>query len=107
MDCLFCKILNGDIPSNKVYEDEKTYAFYDISPMAKTHILVIPKKHYDCVANADKETIADVFTAITNITKQLGITDFRVVANNGEEAGQTVFHLHFHILAGEKLGPMC
>lgn len=109
MDCLFCKIIAGEIPSNKVYEDDKIYAFYDIAPAAPTHFLVVPKAHISgasaiTVENAD--LVGYIYAKIAEITKQQGITSYRVVTNCGEDAGQTVFHLHFHVLAGKTLGAM-
>ena len=106
MDCLFCKIAAGEIPSKKLYEDELVYAFYDIAPQAPTHFLVIPKAHISgCSAvTPDNSAIAArCFEVIAKVTKQLGITEFRVVSNCGESAGQTVFHLHFHVLAGRDM----
>lgn len=111
-DCLFCKIAAGEIPSNKVYEDDQVLAFYDINPMAKVHVLVIPKAHIDSVAAITAENaalVAHIFTVIPKIAQDLGLEDgFRVVSNCGENAGQTVKHLHFHILGGQKLSlAMC
>ena len=107
MDCLFCKIVAGEIPSTKVYEDKTVLAFRDISPMAPTHILVIPKAHIDSVAQVNQENsavIAHIFEVIAQIAQQEGLEDgFRVVSNCGEHAGQTVKHLHFHILGGREL----
>lgn len=107
MDCLFCKIVAGDIPSTKVYEDETVLAFRDISPMAPTHILVIPKAHIDSVAQVNQENsgvIAHIFEVIAQIAQQEGLADgYRVVSNCGAHAGQTVKHLHFHILGGREL----
>lgn len=109
-NCIFCKIIKGEIPSEKVYEDEKILAFKDINPAAPIHILVIPKKHIENVLEVepeDKETIADIFQAINKIAKQLGIEEdgFRIINNCGKDAGQEVMHLHFHMLAGGKMGP--
>jgi len=107
MDCLFCKIVAGEIPSTKVYEDDKVLAFRDIAPMAPTHILVIPKTHIGSVAeitadNAD--LVAHIFTVIPKIAKDEGLdSGYRVVSNCGPDAGQTVQHLHFHILGGKQL----
>ena len=107
MDCIFCKIAAGEIPSTKVYEDEKVLAFRDIAPMAPTHILVIPKAHIGSVAeitadNAD--LVAHIFTLIPKIAKEEGLENgYRVVSNCGADAGQTVHHLHFHILGGKQL----
>lgn len=107
MDCLFCKIVAGDIPSTKVYEDEKVLAFRDIAPQAPTHILVIPKEHIPSVdgVNAENaELVSHIFTLIPQIARQEGLTGgYRVVSNCGTDAGQTVPHLHFHILGGTTL----
>lgn len=107
MDCLFCKIVAGDIPSTKVYEDETVLAFRDIAPMAPTHILVIPKAHIGSVAEITAENsavVAHIFEVIPQIAKEEGLTEgYRVVSNCGEHAGQTVKHLHFHILGGKQL----
>ena len=108
-DCIFCKIVKGEIPSEKVYEDEKVLAFKDINPVTPIHVLVIPKKHFKDVLDVkeeDKEIIADLFQSINKIAKILGIEEngFRVINNCGKDAGQEVMHLHFHLLAGTKLG---
>lgn len=106
MDCLFCAISRGDIPSNKVYEDEQVFAFYDIAPQAPVHFLVIPKAHIDSAAAVTPENsavVAHCFEVIAQVTKELGLTDFRVVSNCGEQAGQSVKHLHFHVLAGRDM----
>ena len=106
-ECLFCKIAAGEIPSNKVYEDELCYAFYDIAPQAPTHFLVIPKAHISSVSAVTAENsavVAHIFEVIAKLTKDLGLESYRVVSNIGEQAGQTVFHLHFHMLAGVKMG---
>lgn len=105
-DCLFCKIASGDIPSNKVYEDDKCLAFYDIDPQAPTHFLVIPKVHIGSVAEVDGENaglVAHMFTVIARTAKELGLESYRVVSNIGEQAGQSVPHLHFHVLAGRDM----
>ena len=105
-DCLFCKIAAGEIPSNKVYEDELVYAFHDIDPQAPTHFLVIPKAHIaSCgeVTADNSAVVARAFEVIARVTRELGITDFRVVANCGPQAGQTGPHLHFHVLAGRDM----
>ena len=106
-NCLFCKIVAGDIPSTKVYEDDKILAFRDIAPQAPTHILVVPKMHIaDCNGvNADNSAVvAHIFTVIPQIAREEGLENgYRVVSNCGEDAGQTVQHLHFHILGGKKL----
>ena len=108
-DCVFCKILAGEIPSKKAYEDEQVLAFYDIEPKAPVHILVIPKQHLSGAAAVTAENsavVAHIFEVIARLTKELGLADYRVVTNNGPDAGQMVPHLHFHILAGGKLGGM-
>lgn len=107
-DCIFCKIINGKIPSNKVYEDDDVLAFKDINPQMPVHIIVIPKKHIKSIADLtieDEALIGKIFTAINKIAKDLNISEdgFRVISNCGENAGQTVQHLHFHILGGEKM----
>ena len=104
MDCLFCAIVNGDIPSSKVYEDDVCYAFNDIDPQAPVHVLIVPKQHikwaYDITPD-NSAVIAHIFEVIPKIAKQLGIEDgFRVVNNCGDPAGQSVKHLHFHLMAG-------
>lgn len=107
MDCLFCKIAEGQIPSTKVYEDETILAFRDINPMAPTHILVIPKCHIPSVAgiNAENsEVVRHIFEVIPQIAEAEKLTGgYRVVSNCGPDAGQTVHHLHFHILGGKVL----
>ena len=105
-DCLFCKIIAGDIPSNKVYEDELCYAFYDIDPQAPTHFLMIPKAHITSVSAVDESNSAVVghmFAVIAKLTKELKLDSYRVVSNIGEQAGQSVFHLHFHVLSGRDM----
>jgi histidine triad (HIT) family protein len=109
MDCIFCKIIAGDIPSKKLYEDDRILAFYDIEPKAPVHFLVIPKEHLsgaDAVTPENSGVVAHIFEIIPKLAQELGIAHFRVVTNNGEQAGQTVHHLHFHVLAGGKLGEM-
>lgn len=109
MDCLFCKIIAGEIPSNKVYEDDKILAFYDIAPAAPMHFLVIPKAHISgasAVTAENAEIVGYIYAKIAEITKDLGVSSYRVVTNCGADAGQTVFHLHFHVLAGKTLGAM-
>jgi len=107
MDCIFCKIVAGEIPSTKVYEDETILAFRDINPMAPTHILVIPKVHIPSVDGINEENapvVAHIFTVIPGIAAAEGLTNgYRVVSNCGPDAGQTVNHLHFHILGGREL----
>ena len=105
-DCLFCKIAAGEIPSNKVYEDELVYAFHDIDPQAPTHFLVIPKAHIgSCgeIGADNSAVVAHAFEVISQVTRDMGITDFRVVSNCGPQAGQSVPHLHFHVLAGRDM----
>ena len=101
--CIFCKIVNGEIPSNKVYENDKVLAFYDLEPQAPTHILIIPKQHIACAADihsSNSAVMADVFEAASEIAKKLSLDRFRLVNNCGEKAGQSVMHLHFHMLSG-------
>ncbi len=105
-DCLFCKIINGDVPSKKVYEDEYVYAFDDIDPQAPTHFLVIPKQHIASAAAVTPENssiVAKCFEAVAKIAKERGMESFRVVSNIGEQAQQSVFHLHFHVLSGRDM----
>lgn len=105
-DCLFCAIAAGEIPSNKVYEDELCCAFYDIDPQAPVHFLVIPKAHIASVAGVNAENsavVAHIFEVIANVTRELGIESYRVVSNIGEQAGQSVKHLHFHVLSGRDM----
>ena len=106
-DCLFCKIIAGEIPSTKVYEDDLVLAFRDIAPQAPTHILVVPKAHIaDCndITSGNSSVVAHIFQVIPTIAKGEGLTNgYRVVSNCGADAGQTVQHLHFHILGGRPL----
>ena len=107
-DCLFCKIAAGDVPSNKVYEDEYVYSFLDIDPKAPTHIIFIPKQHIGSANELDDnnaEIIGKIFTAISKVAKEKGFdkAGYRIVNNCGEDGGQTVGHLHFHVLAGRSL----
>ena len=106
-DCLFCKIITGEIPSAKVYEDEVVFAFRDINPQAPTHVLVVPKAHIaDCndVSAENSAAVAHIFEVIPKIAAAEGLTGgYRVVSNCGADAGQTVQHLHFHILGGKPL----
>lgn len=105
-DCIFCKIINKEIPGDIVYEDENVLAFKDINPQAPIHIIVIPKKHVKSVLEADSEMSVNIINAIQKIAKEQNIEEagFRVITNCGKDAGQTVEHLHFHILAGKTLG---
>ena len=108
-DCLFCKIIAGDIPSKKVYEDENTYAFHDIAPQAPVHVLVVSKKHTPDVAHAVEDLtdaeLAACLRTCAKVAKELGLAEggYRIVNNCGENACQTVKHIHFHVLGGEKL----
>ena len=107
-DCIFCKIIAGEIPSQQVYEDEHVYAFRDISPQAPVHILVVPKVHVASAAELTAENshlAAKCFEAIAKIAADEGLGGgFRVITNAGQDGGQTVFHLHFHVLGGRILG---
>lgn len=108
-DCLFCKIIKGEIPSSKVYEDEEFLAFNDINPATPIHILVIPKKHITSLAHLEKEDealVGRIYGVINKIAEEQGFKQdgYRVVVNCGKNGGQTVMHLHFHILAGKELG---
>lgn len=107
MDCLFCKIINGEIPSSKVYEDESVLAFKDINPNALVHVLVIPKTHIasaDCINCDNVDAVSKVLLAIPKVAQACGLVNgYRVITNVGDDGGQTVKHLHFHILGGEKL----
>ena len=108
-DCLFCKIIKGEIPSTKVYEDDEILAFNDINPAAPIHILVIPKKHIASLAHMEKEDeaiVGKIYGVINKIAEEKGFKEsgYRVIVNCGKDAGQEVMHLHFHILAGKKLG---
>ena len=105
-NCLFCLIAKGEIPSNKLYEDDELLAFYDIDPQAPTHFLVIPKAHIQSCAAVSEENAALVgktFALIAKLCAEKGIESFRVVSNTGTDAGQSVPHLHFHVLAGRSL----
>lgn len=107
-DCVFCKIVAGEIPSNKLYEDELCCAFYDIQPLAPRHFLVVPKVHLtgaNKINDDNAALVGHIFAVITKLTAVLGFSDgYRVVTNCGEDAGQTVKHLHFHVLGGKTLG---
>ena len=112
MDCLFCKIVNGEIPSTKIYEDEYLYAFKDINPQAPFHVLIIPKTHIDSAAditNENSELVAKIFVAAAKIAEENKLENgFRIVTNSGEYGCQSVKHLHFHLLSGKQLsGQMC
>lgn len=107
MDCLFCKIIGGEIPSSKVYEDGNVYAFLDINPQAPVHVLVVPKEHIvsaDCVNAENSRAVGAVFEAIPKIAAQCGLENgYRVITNVGEDGCQSVRHIHFHLLGGKKL----
>ena len=109
MDCLFCKIINGEVPSTKVYEDDLIYAFNDIAPQAPHHVILIPKQH---IASANEITaensacVAHIFEVIPKLAKELGFAKngYRVINNCGADGGQTVNHLHFHLVGGRQFG---
>ncbi|HWI63563.1 MAG TPA: histidine triad nucleotide-binding protein [Symbiobacteriaceae bacterium] len=108
-DCIFCKIVAGQIPANKVYEDDLVLAFHDIQPQAPVHVLVIPKKHLASVNDLhadDSAMLSHLFTAVQQVAKAAGIaeTGYRTVTNTGKNAGQVVPHLHFHVMGGKQLG---
>ena len=108
-DCLFCKIIKGEIPSTKVYEDDEILAFNDINPAAPIHILVIPKKYITSLAHMEKEDeaiVGKIYGVINKIADEKGFKEsgYRVIVNCGKDAGQEVMHLHFHVLAGAKFG---
>lgn len=107
MDCLFCKIIGGEIPSSKVYEDGNVYAFLDINPQAPVHVLVVPKEHIasaDCINAENSRAVGAVFEAIPKIAAQCGLENgYRVITNVGEDGCQSVRHIHFHLLGGKKL----
>ena len=105
-DCLFCAIAAGEIPSNKVYEDDLCYAFYDIAPQAPTHFLVVPKAHIQSVSAVTAENsavVAHIFEVIAKLSKELGFDEAGYRSNIGEQAGQSVHHLHFHVLSGRDM----
>jgi len=103
--CIFCKIVNNEIPSNKLLENDDFMAFHDLHPKAPIHILVIPKKHVECFQDVQPEMMAGMTTFIKEVTKLMGIdkSGYRLIANNGDDGGQEVHHLHFHVLGGAKL----
>lgn len=108
-NCLFCRIIKGEIPSTKVYEDDFVYAFKDIHPAAPVHVLVVPKVHIDSLEELSEENIQNVVSihkGIKKVAQIMGIseTGYRVIVNCGEGAGQTVLHLHYHVLGGVKMG---
>ncbi|SFS86181.1 histidine triad nucleotide-binding protein [Paenibacillus sp. BC26] len=111
MDCIFCKIIEGAIPSNKVFENERVLAFHDIQPQAPVHTLIIPKKHIPTmndVTEEDDAVMAELFAVARQLAKELGVaeTGYRLVNNCNGDSGQIVFHLHLHLLGGEKLKPL-
>lgn len=110
-DCLFCKIINGEIPSKKVFENDKVYAFYDIAPQAPVHAVIVPKEHIEstsAITPHNSSAVSAVYEAIPEIAKLLGVDKdgYRIVNNCGKNAGQTVFHIHFHMLGGAEGGKM-
>ena len=110
-DCLFCKIINGEIPSKKVFENDKVYAFHDIAPQAPVHVVIVPKTHIGSANEITAENsslVADIYETIPEIAKILDIseTGYRIVNNCGKDAGQTVFHIHFHLMGGDAGGKM-
>lgn len=107
-DCLFCKIINGSIPSNKVYEDDLIYAFTDIAPVAPSHVVIVPKVHIDSINEVDKsniEAVSHILIKAKEIAKDLDIdkSGYRLVNNCGDDGGQTVNHLHFHLVGGRNM----
>ncbi len=110
MDCIFCKIADGSIPSKKVYEDDKMLAFHDIEPAAPVHVVMIPKAHIASANELNEENsavIAHIYSKVPEIAKKLGLEGgYRIVNNCGADAGQTVFHIHFHLMGGKTLGKM-
>lgn len=107
-NCIFCKIANGEIKTDFVYENDKVVVFKDINPLAPIHLLVVPKKHYaDLNEIDDKNILAELLNAVKEVCKKEGIKSYRTVINTGSESGQEVFHIHVHILSGKKLGSLC
>jgi histidine triad (HIT) family protein len=105
-DCIFCKLASGEIPTNKIYDDDLVCAFYDTDPQAPVHFLVIPKEHIEScgvITPENSHIVARAFEVISKLADELGIKEFRVVSNCGEQAGQSVKHLHFHVLAGRDM----
>ncbi|MBR1980330.1 histidine triad nucleotide-binding protein [Candidatus Proelusimicrobium excrementi] len=104
-DCIFCKIANGEIQAQIIYQDEDVVGFKDLNPQAPSHILIIPVKHIENLADAKEEDVlllGKIQLAAAKIAKELGLKDFRLVANNGKGAGQSVFHLHYHLMGGRR-----
>lgn len=109
-DCIFCRIIAGEIPSQKVYEDEKMIAIKDVAPAAPVHVLLLPKQHYDNIMTADPELVKHMLGKVETLATQLGVKEkgFRIVINTGKEGGQSVNHLHIHLIGGKELGwPPC
>lgn len=109
-DCIFCKIIKGDIPSARVYEDEKMIAINDVAPAAPVHVLLLPKEHTANITTADPELVAHMLSKVQLIVEKTGIAakGFRLVINTGDDGGQTVKHLHIHLIGGKELGwPPC
>ncbi len=108
MDCIFCKIANGEIPTTKVYEDDTVIAFNDLSPQAPVHVLIIPKQHISSAAElnpSNSGVVAHIFEVAAKLGKDMGLENgYRIVNNCGEDGGQTVHHLHFHFMGGRKFG---
>jgi histidine triad (HIT) family protein len=105
-DCLFCRIAAGEIPSDRVFEDDAVIVFRDINPKAPTHVLAIPRRHLDSVGDltdADGDLLASIFSALRQVSGELGLTAYRIVSNVGAESGQSVFHLHFHLMGGRSM----
>lgn len=111
MDCIFCKIADGSIPSKKVYEDDKMLAFHDIEPAAPVHVVMIPKEHISSANELNEKNsavVAHIYSKVPEIAKKLGLDGgYRIVNNCGADGGQTVFHIHFHLMGGKTLGKMC
>ena len=110
-DCIFCKIISGEIPSTNVYRDEQVTAFRDLNPAAPTHILLVPNKHIDSInvlTNSDEQLIGHLFTTAKQLAAQEGISDdgYRLIINTNAQAGQTVFHIHLHLLGGKQMKTM-
>ena len=109
-DCIFCKIANGEIPSSKIYEDDKMVAFKDLAPAAPVHVLLVPKQHAKDITEAAPEVVAHMMSKVKEIAASLGVAEsgFRLVINTGDDGGQTVKHLHIHLIGGKALGwPPC
>ena len=102
-DCLFCKIINKEIPAELIHETSEIIVFKDINPVAPTHMLVIPKKHFNSIKDLDSKTSSQIIESIQELTSKLGVNDFRTVFNTGAKAGQSVFHVHAHVIAGREL----